>query len=80
MISRKSLVGRIEENAVVLWGQTALIALWMLSFDKFEYASLDYLFCGVAGLFCLWKNQGIIRGGGDCPFLGILFKCRVVQL
>lgn len=77
MISRESLVGRIEENAVVLWGQTALIALWMLSFDKFEYASLDYLFCGVAGLFCLWKNQGIIRGGGGTA-LSLAFSLSAV--
>lgn len=75
MTSRERLVGRIKRSAVVLWGQTALIALWMLSFDKFEYASLDYLFCGVVGLFCLWKNQGIIRGGA---VLSMVFSLSVV--
>ena len=79
MIRRERLAGRIKGSAIILWGQVALIALWMLSFDKFEYASLDYLFCGVVGLFCLWKNQGIIRGG-YCPLAGILFKRCAVQL
>ena len=76
MIRRERLAGRIKGSAIILWSQVALIALWMISFDKFEYASLDYLFCGVVGLFCLWKNQGIIRGGGIV--LSLAFSLSVV--
>ena len=52
--------GCVKRNAVAFWSQAVAIVLWMLTFERLEYASLDYLFCGAAGLFCLWKNHGII--------------------
>lgn len=59
-MGRERLAGCARGNTIALWGQAALIALWMLGLDRFEYTSVDYLFCGVIGLFCLWKNQGVV--------------------
>lgn len=52
--------GCVKRNAVAFWSQAVVIALWMLTFERLEYASLDYLFCGAAGLFCLRKNHSAV--------------------
>ena len=52
--------GCVKRNAVAFWSQAVVITLWMLTFERLEYASLDYLFCGAAGLFCLRKNHSAV--------------------
>ena len=52
-----------KENRILLWAQTAAILGWMLILERPElkvYSSYDYLLCGGAGLYCLWKNHGAL--------------------